>query len=31
MIPRLKVIYEKNIVNNLMSKLNYKNKHEVPD
>ena len=30
MTPRLKVIYEKNIVNNLMSKLNYKNKHEVP-
>ena len=30
MTPRLKVIYEKNIVINLMSKLNYKNKHEVP-
>ena len=30
MTPRLKVIYEKNIVSNLMSKLNYKNKHEVP-
>ena len=30
MTPRLKVIYEKNIVNNLMSKLNYKNKHKVP-
>ena len=30
MTPRLKAIYEKNIVNNLMSKLNYKNKHEVP-
>ena len=30
MTPRLKVIYQKNIVNNLMSKLNYKNKHEVP-
>ena len=30
MTPRLKVIYEKNIVNNLMSKLNYKNKHQVP-
>ena len=30
MVPRLKAIYKKNIVNNLMSKLNYKNKHEVP-
>ena len=30
MTPRLKTIYEKNIVSNLMSKLNYKNKHEVP-
>ena len=30
MTPRLKIIYEKNIINNLMSKLNYKNKHQVP-
>ena len=30
MTPRLKVIYEKNIINNLMNKLNYKNKHQVP-
>ena len=30
MIPRLKVTYEKQIVNNLMSKLSVKNKHEVP-
>ena len=30
MIPRLKTLYDKNIVNNLMSKLNYKNKHQTP-
>ena len=30
MTPRLKAIYKKNIVSNLMSKLNYRNKHEVP-
>ena len=30
MIPRLKITYEKEIVNKLMSKLNFKNKHEVP-
>ena len=30
MIPRLKTLYEKNIVNNLISKLNYKNKHQAP-
>ena len=30
MTPRLKTIYEKNIVNNLMNKLNFKNKHQVP-
>ena len=30
MIARLKDIYEKEIINNLMSKLNYKNKHQVP-
>ena len=30
MIPRLKILYDKNIVNNLMSKLNYKNKHQTP-
>ena len=30
MIPRLKNLYDKNIVNNLMSKLNYKNKHQTP-
>ena len=30
MIPRLKIAYDKEIVNNLMSKLNYKNKHKVP-
>tara|TARA_Y100001970_G_scaffold282468_2_gene395364 strand:- start:214 stop:765 length:552 start_codon:yes stop_codon:yes gene_type:complete len=30
MIPRLKVQFEKNIVNNLMTKLSYKNKNQVP-
>ena len=30
MIPRLKATYEKEIVEKLMSKLNLKNKHEVP-
>ena len=30
MIPRLKITYEKNIINNLMTKLNVKNKHQVP-
>ena len=30
MIPRLKITYDKQIVNNLMSKLSVKNKHEVP-
>ena len=30
MIPRLKVTYDKEIVNKLMSKLSVKNKHEVP-
>ncbi len=30
MTPRLKTTYEKQIVSNLMSKLNLKNKHEVP-
>ena len=30
MITRLKDIYEKKIVSSLMSKLNFKNKHEVP-
>ena len=30
MIPRLKISYDKEIVNNLMAKLNVKNKHEVP-
>ncbi len=30
MIPRLKITYDKTIVTNLMSKLNYKNKHKVP-
>ena len=30
MIPRLKDTYDKQIVNNLMGKLNLKNKHEVP-
>ena len=30
MIPRLKITYEKEIITKLMSKLNFKNKHEVP-
>jgi len=30
MIPRLKVTYDKEIVTKLMSKLNVKNKHQVP-
>ena len=30
MIPRLKTIYEKDIINKLLSKLNLKNKHGVP-
>ena len=30
MIQRLKATYEKEIISKLMSKLNYKNKHEVP-
>ena len=30
MTPRLKVQFEKNIVNSLMSKLSYKNKNQVP-
>ena len=30
MKPRLKDIYEKEITSKLMSKLGYKNKHEVP-
>ena len=30
MTPRLKLNYEKEIVSKLMSKLNLKNKHEVP-
>ena len=30
MTPRLKTLYEKNIINNLMGKLNYKNKHQTP-
>ena len=30
MIPRLKVLYDKDIVKNLMAKLNYKNKHQAP-
>ena len=30
MRPRLKTLYEKDIVKNLMNKLNYKNKHEAP-
>ena len=30
MTPRLKTLYDKNIVNNLISKLNYKNKHQAP-
>ena len=30
MTPRLKILYDKDIVNNLMNKLNYKNKHQTP-
>ena len=30
MIPRLKTLYQKDIVKNLMNKLNYKNKHQAP-
>jgi large subunit ribosomal protein L5 len=30
MIPRLKITYDKEIINKLMSKLNVKNKHDVP-
>ena len=30
MTPRLKTLYDKNIINNLMGKLNYKNKHQTP-
>ncbi len=30
MIPRLKMTYNKEIINNLMNKLNVKNKHQVP-
>ena len=30
MIPRLKITYDKEIISKLMSKLNVKNKHEVP-
>ena len=30
MTPRLKTLYEKDIIKNLMNKLNYKNKHEAP-
>ena len=30
MIPRLKTLYEKDIIKNLMTKLNYKNKHQAP-
>ena len=30
MIPRLKTIYDKDIINKLMNKLNVKNKHQVP-
>ena len=30
MIPRLKITYDKEIINNLMNKLNLKNKHQVP-
>ena len=30
MIPRLKNTYDKEIVNNLMNKLKFKNKHQVP-
>jgi len=30
MIPRLKITYDKEIISKLMSKLNFKNKHDVP-
>ena len=30
MIPRLKISYEKEIINKLMTKLSLKNKHQVP-
>ena len=30
MTPRLKTLYEKDIIKNLMNKLNYKNKHQTP-
>ena len=30
MIPRLKTLYNKSIINNLINKLNYKNKHQAP-
>ena len=30
MTPRLKTAYDKEIINQLMTKLNFKNKHEVP-
>ena len=30
MISRLKITYEKEIINKLMTKLNVKNKHQVP-
>ena len=30
MIPRLKTIYEKDIINKLMTKLEVRNRHEVP-
>ena len=30
MIPRLKIAYNNEIVSKLMTKLNVKNKHEVP-
>ena len=30
MIPRLKISYDKEIISKLMSKLNLKNKNEVP-
>ena len=30
MTPRLKILYEKEILPKLMTKLNYKNKHQVP-
>jgi len=30
MIPRLKIAFDKEIINNLMNKLSVKNKHEVP-